>query len=185
MDGPKTHLFISQFQRLKKPLYTKIRINQIVVNGKPTVWCAQHDEITFLPAKSHAYELLSFSGAESVDLLEILMDFENHSPEIIRSVKGGIKWLEDHQLRNTRWDSFTNSEGKSDRRIVSDPKAGSMWARFYDLETGLPFVSDRDGIKKGMLEEIGYERRNGYSWYTTLPQKILDKYLIWNQKWGK
>lgn len=90
--------------------------------------------------------------------------------------------MEDHQLRNTHWDSFTNSEGKSDRQIETDPKAGSMWARFYDLETGLPFVSDRDGIKKGTLEEIGYERRNG-SWYTSLPQKILDDYLIWNQKW--
>lgn len=158
---------------------------QIVVNGKPTVWCAQHDEITFLPAKARAYELPSFSGAESVGLLKILMDIENPSPEIIRSVKGGIKWLEEYQLRYTRWDSFTNSEGKSDRRIVTDPKAGSMWARFYDLETGLPYVSDRDGIKKGTLEEIGYERRNGYSWYTTLPQKILDGYPVWNEKWGK
>jgi len=158
---------------------------QIVVNGKPTVWCAQHDEITFLPAKARAYELPSFSGAESVGLLKILMDIENPSPEIIRSVKGGIKWLEEHQLRNTRWDSFTNSAGKSDRRIVNDPKAGSMWARFYDLETCLPYVSDRDGIKKNTLEEIGYERRNGYSWYTTLPQKILDYYPIWNEKWGK
>lgn len=96
------------------------------MNGKPIVWCAQHDEITFLPAKARAYELQSFSGAESVGLLEILMDIENPSPEIIRSVKGGIKWLEDHQLRNTRWDSFTNSEGKSDRRIVTNPKAESM-----------------------------------------------------------
>ena len=25
---------------------------QIIVNGKPTVWCAQHDENTFLPAKA-------------------------------------------------------------------------------------------------------------------------------------
>lgn len=113
------------------------------------------------------------------------MDIENPSPDIIQSVKGGIKWLEEHQLRNTRWDSFTNSEAKSDRRIVTDPKAGSMWARFYDLETGLPYVSDRDGIKKSSLEEIGYERRNGYSWYTTLPQKVLDNYTVWNEKWGK
>ncbi len=158
---------------------------QIVVNGKPTVWCAQHDEITLLPAKARAYELPSFSGAESVGLIKLLMDIENPSPEIIRSVKGGIKWLEDHQLRNTCWDLFINSEGKSDRRTVTDGKAGSMWARFYDLETGLPFVSDRDGIKKSALEEIGYERRNGYSWYTTLPQEVLDDYPLWNETWGK
>lgn len=158
---------------------------QIVVNGKPTVWCAQHDEKTFLPAKARAYELPSFSGAESVGLLELLMHIENPSPEIIRSVQGGIEWLEAHQLKNTRWDSFINSEGKKDRRIVTDPNAGSMWARFYDLETQLPYVCDRDGIKKSTLEEIGYERRNGYSWYTTEPQKVLDAYPKWKEKWVK
>ena len=128
---------------------------QIVVNGKPTVWCAQHDEHTFLPAKARAYELPSFSGAESVGLLELLMHIEEPSPEIIRSVEGGNEWLTAHQMKNTRWDSFTNSEGKKDRRIVTDPNAGSMWARFYDLETQLPYVCDRDGMKKNTLEEIG------------------------------
>jgi len=159
--------------------------SQIVVDGKPTVWCAQHDENTFLPAKARAYELPSFSGAESSGLLELLMHIENPSPEIIRAVQGGIEWLVAHQLKNTRWDSFTNAEGKKDRRIVTDPKAGSMWARFYDLETQLPYVCDRDGIKKKTLEEIGYERRNGYSWFTTEPQKVLDAYPKWKEEWGK
>jgi PelA/Pel-15E family pectate lyase len=158
---------------------------QIVVNGKPTIWCAQHDENTFLPAKARAYELPSFSGGESAGLLELLMDIENPTPEIIRSVQGGIAWLDVHKLKNIRLEIFTNTEGKKDRRIVSDPKAGNMWARFYDLETGLPFVSDRDGIKKSTLEEIGYERRNGYSWYSDKPQKFLDAYPVWKAKWVK
>jgi PelA/Pel-15E family pectate lyase len=156
---------------------------QIVVNGQPTVWCAQHDENTLLPAKARAYELPSFSGGESVGLLEVLMDIENPSPEIIRSVQGGIAWFEAHELKNTRWETFINTEGKKDRRIVSDPNSGNMWARFYDLETGLPYVCDRDGIKKSTLDEIGYERRNGYSWYTGEPQKVLDVYLKWKAKW--
>jgi pectinesterase len=158
---------------------------QIIVDGKPTVWCAQHDENTFQPAKARAYELPSFSGAESVGLLEILMDIENPSPEIIRAVEGAITWFDTHRLKNTRWDSFINAEGKKDRRIVTDPNAGDMWARFYDLETGLPYVSDRDGIKKGTLEEIGYERRNGYSWYVDSPQKVMKKYPKWKSKWVK
>ena len=158
---------------------------QIVVDGKPTVWCAQHDEKTLLPAKARAYELPSFSGGESVGLLKLLMDIENPTPEIIRSIQGGIEWLEAHQLKNTRWDSFTNAEGKKDRRIVTDPSAGSMWARFYDLETALPYVCDRDGIKKSTLEEIGYERRNGYSWYSDGPHKVLDEYPKWKEKWVK
>lgn len=158
---------------------------QIIVNGKPTVWCAQHDENTLLPAKARTYELPSFSGAESVGLLEILMEIENPSPEIIHAVQGGIEWLDVHRLKNTRWDTFTNAEGKKDRRIVTDPVAGDMWARFYDLETKLPYVSDRDGIKKSTLEEIGYERRNGYSWYTDSPLKVIKKYPVWKAKWIK
>lgn len=158
---------------------------QIVVNGQPTVWCAQHDEITFLPAKARSYELPSFSGAESVGLLQLLMDIENPSHDIIRAVQGGIEWLGEHKLKNKRWDSFTNAEGKTDRRIVDDPKAGNLWARFYDLDTGLPYVCDRDGIKKNTLEEIGYERRNGYSWFTDRPQKVLDAYPAWKAKWVK
>jgi pectinesterase len=158
---------------------------QIMVDGKPTIWCAQHDETTFLPAKARAYELPSFSGAESVGLLEILMEIENPSPEIIRAVQGGIEWLDAHRMKNTRWDSFTNAEGKKDRRIVTDLAAGDLWARFYDLETGLPYVCDRDGIKKSTLEEIGYERRNGYSWYTDAPAKLFKKYPMWKSKWIK
>jgi len=156
---------------------------QIIVNGKPTLWCAQHDENTFLPAKARAYELPSFSGAESVGLLDILMAVENPSPEIVAAINGGMDWFDKHRLKNMRWDEFTNNEGKKDRSIVSDPTAGDLWARFYDLDTGLPYVCDRDGIKKSSLEEIGYERRNGYSWYTDDPQEVINKYPGWKAKW--
>lgn len=169
--------------------YTKgidvILKTQIVVKGKRTVWCAQHDEVTFLPAKARSYELPSFSGAESVGIIRLLMETPNPSPEIIESVQGAIKWLDNHRIKNTRWDTFTNTEGQKDRRIVSDPKAGDMWARFYDIDTQEPYVCDRDGIKKKTLEEIGYERRNGYSWYTDAPQEVINKYPEWKAKWNK
>jgi pectinesterase len=152
---------------------------QIIVNGKRTVWCAQHDELTFLPAKARSYELPSFSGAESVGIVRFLMQEPNPSPEIIQSVHGAIEWFDNHRIKNTRWDTFTNMDGQKDRRIVFDQKAGDMWARFYDLETQEPYVCDRDGIKKKTLEEIGYERRNGYSWYTDDPQDVIDKIVVW------
>jgi len=156
---------------------------QIVINGKRTVWCAQHDEVTFMPAKARSYELPSFSGAESVGIIRLLMEIPNPSPEILESVQGAIEWLNDHRIKSTRWDTFTNSEGQKDRRIIADPKAGDIWARFYDLDTQEPYVCDRDGIKKKTLEEIGYERRNGYSWYTDDPQEVIDRYPAWKSKW--
>lgn len=155
---------------------------QILVKNEKTVWCAQHDETSFLPAKARSYELPSFSGAESVGIIRLLMAIPDPSPEVIKSVDGAIKWLDNHRIKNTRWDTFTNAEGQKDRRIVTDPKAGDMWARFYDLETELPYVCDRDGIKKKTLEEIGYERRNGYSWYTDDPQDVINKYPTWKSK---
>lgn len=158
---------------------------QIEIDGKKTVWCAQHDENTFQPAKARAYELPSFSGSESVGLLQILMEIKNPSPEIISAVQGGIEWFEAHKLTDTKVEDFINGEGKKDRRVISSPGAGYLWARFYDLENGQPFFSDRDGIKKKKLEEIGYERRNGYSWYTDKPGKLLEKYPAWKAKWVK
>lgn len=158
---------------------------QIVVKNKPTVWCAQHDENTLLPAKARSYELPSFSGAESVGIIKLLMEIPDPSPLIIKSVQGAIEWLDSHRIKNTRWENFTNKDGLKDRRIISDPKGGDMWARFYDLDTELPFVCDRDGIKKNTLMEIGYERRNGYNWYTTEPQDVIDKYPAWKANYVK
>lgn len=158
---------------------------QIVVNGTPTVWCAQHDEITFKPTQARAYELPSFSGSESVGLLEILMEIQNPSPEIIKAVQGGIDWLETHKITNTKVETYTGSDGKPDRRVIEVSGAGDLWARFYDLETAKPFFCDRDGIKKSKLAEIGYERRNGYSWYTDRPKKLIARYPAWKAKWVK
>jgi PelA/Pel-15E family pectate lyase len=108
---------------------------QIVVNGKPTVWCAQHDENTLLPAEARSYELPSFSGAESVGIIKLLMDIPDPSLQIIKAVQGAVEWLDLHRLNNVKWEYFINSDGLKDRKIVYDKEAGVLWARFYDLET--------------------------------------------------
>jgi len=176
------------FIRINKVYNKGIQIilkTQIMVDGKPTVWCAQHDENTLLPAAARSYELPSFSGGESVGIILFLMEIPDPSPAIIRSVQGAVEWLDSHRIKNTRWDFYVNAEGQRDRRIVQDPKAGDLWARFYDLETQEPYVCDRDGIKKKTIEEIGYERRNGYSWYTDAPREVFERYPEWKEKWLK
>ena len=156
---------------------------QIYVDGKPTIWCAQHDKDTLEPAKARAYELPSFSGAESVGLILLLMDIPNPSPEIIAAVEGAKTWFEEHKVTGIR---IVNSrDGKLGRHTVADPEAPVMWARFYDLETQLPFFCGRDGVKKASLNEIEAERRNGYSYYTTAPAKILKDYPAWKKRVDK
>lgn len=155
---------------------------QIMVDGKPTVWCAQHDEITLAPANARSYELASFSGAESVNIILLLMEVEKPSKEIIASIEGAIKWFESHEIEGIKLESIINSEGQKDKIVVEDESAPTLWARFYDLDTEKPYFCDRDGIKKNTFSEIGHDRRNGYSWYTNAPEKVLKYYPEWKTK---
>jgi pectinesterase len=158
---------------------------QIRVNGKPTVWCAQHDEFTLAPTGARSYELASFSGAESVGVVSLLMELEQPTPEVIVAVQSAIEWFEAHKISGIRVEEIVNADGKKDRVVVEDSSAPALWARFYDLETGKPFFCDRDGIKKDTLAEIGIDRRVGYSWYTTAPAALLRKYPAWAARFVK
>ena len=155
---------------------------QIIVDGKPTVWCAQHDEKTFTPAKARSYELPSFSGSESVGIVRLLMSLEKPSPEIRASIEGAIAWFEAHKVTGQRLETKKNLLGTPDLIMVSDAQAPALWARFYDLKTGVPYVCDRDGIPKATLAEIGHERRNGYSWFGEYARDLLAKdYPKWKK----
>ena len=159
--------------------------SQIRVKEKPTVWCAQHDEKTLAPVNARSYELASFSGAESVGIIQLLMRIDNPSKEIINAVNGAIKWFKENKIEGIKLSSIINSEGLRDNIVVEDKNAPAIWARFYDLETGKPYFCDRDGIKRKTFAEMGYNRRNGYSWYTYAPEKLLKMYPEWSKKWNK
>jgi PelA/Pel-15E family pectate lyase len=150
---------------------------QVVIQGKKTAWCAQHDEVTFAPAKARAYELPSLSGSESVHILRFLMD-EEPTLQLTEAIEGGVAWLKANQLTGIRIE-----KKNGDAFVVPDPAASPLWARFYDLETGKPFFCGRDGIKKATMAEIEQERRKGYSWYTNRGNDLLTKdYPAWKKK---
>lgn len=155
---------------------------QIVVDGKPAVWCAQHDEKTFAPAKARSYELPSFSGSESVGIVRLLMSIENPSPEVSASIEGAVAWFEAHKITGQRLEPTRSLLGEKDLVMKPDPQAPALWARFYDLKTGQPYVCDRDGIPKSRLADIGHERRNGYSWFGEYARDLLAKdYPAWKK----
>jgi pectinesterase len=155
---------------------------QIQVDGKPTVWCAQHDEITFLPAKARAYELPSFSGQESIGIIRLLMKIKKPSAAIVSSINSAMEWLDAHKITGIKLVNQPGTDGKRNMVVVPDEQAAPLIARFYDLETGKPFFSDRDGVKKASLAEIGTERRNGYSWYNVEFEKLKKEYDAWQKK---
>lgn len=151
-------------------------------NGVLTVWCAQHDEVTFEPAKARAYELPSLSGSESAGIVQLLMEIEKPDKKVVTAIKAAVTWFEKVKIEGIRIENYTDENGIADRKVVTDVKAAPIWARFYELNDNRPFFCDRDGIKKYTLAEIGHERRNGYSWYSYFPQTMLDKYPIWQER---
>jgi pectinesterase len=157
---------------------------QIKVHGELTVWCAQHDQKTLEPAKARAYELPSFSGDESAKIVTLLMSIKNPSPEIVQSVKSAVKWFQEHKIEGLKYERYRSESGEKMARLVPCNDC-IMWARFYDLETGKPFFCDRDGIKRSSIDELGAERRGGYSWYTTAPARVLKNYPKWLKSIGE
>lgn len=152
---------------------------QIKVDGELTVWCAQHDELTFKPANARAFELASLSGSESVGIVQFLMSQKNPSPAIKQSIINAVNWFKKTKIEgfNVQW--MNDPVNGRDRVLVKDENS-VLWARFYEIGTNEPFFVGRDGVKKKSMSEIEAERRNGYAWYGTWPLKLISQdYPAW------
>jgi len=160
---------------------------QIIVKGRLTGWCQQYDEVTLLPAKARAYELPCISGSESVNLVEILMGQPSPTKEMKDAVHGAVSWLKDVEITDYRVVTVPapGTARGIDRKVVADPAAPGMWARYYEIGTNKPFFCDRDGIKKYSIAEIGYERRVGYAWFGNWAENLLERdYPVWAKNKG-
>jgi PelA/Pel-15E family pectate lyase len=158
---------------------------QIKVGGKLTAWCAQHDEKDYSPRVGRSYELVSLSGSESVGIVRLLMSLDHPSPQVIAAVDGAVAWFRAAELHGIRVEQRPDEKAPKGKNkvVVQDPSAPPMWARFYEIGTNRPIFSDRDGVAKHELSEIGYERRNGYSWLNYWPAKLLsDEYPAWKAR---
>ena len=156
---------------------------QIKQDGKLTAWCAQHDEKTLEPAWARSYEPPSISGAESVGVVRFLMSVEEPTPAIIAAVEGAVGWFKSAAIHGIRLETFTDAEGQKDKRVVADPDAGPLWARFYEIGSNRPIFLDRDSVVRYTFSEIGQERRTGYAYYGSWATKLLtNEYPRWKEK---
>jgi PelA/Pel-15E family pectate lyase len=135
---------------------------QIVVNGRRTVWCAQHDEMTLAPAPARKYEVVSLSGGESVDVVRFLMSIKKPPAAVVEAVEAAVAWFKQSELK--------------------DAQGAPVWARFYEIGTNRPIFVGRDGVVKYELSQIDEERRNGYRWYVDDAAKLLSHdYPAWRK----
>ena len=161
--------------------------SQIIVNGRKTAWCAQHDEKTLAPRKARSYELASLSGGESVGIVQYLMSIDDPSPAVIESIQSAVAWFESAKLEGIRQvrKAAKDTPKGFDKIIIQDPTAPPIWARFYSIANNQPIFCSRDGKPKKKLSEISYERRNGYSWLGYYATDLLSKsYPEWQTRWA-
>lgn len=158
---------------------------QIVVNGKRTAWCAQHDENDFRPRPARTFEPVSLSGSESVEIVRLLMTIEKPSPEIVAAIEAAVAWFEQAKLHGIRVVVEPDAQSPTGRNkvVIEDPHAPPLWARFYEIGSNRPLFLDRDGVPRYRLSDIGYERRNGYAWLGDWPRSLLERdYPDWKKR---
>lgn len=150
---------------------------QIKQKDRKTIWAAQYDKETLLPAKARAYEHPSFASKESVAIIEFLMKVENPTEDIKNAIVAGVHFLHDIKLEGTKYTKSYNKEEKKfdDTILTQDNGAKPIWARFYDLGSNIPIFSGRDGVIKYDIFEIEEERRRGYGWYGYWAEDLIEK----------
>ncbi len=149
---------------------------QIVVDGKLTAWCQQHDALTLAATSARNYEMPSICGSESGGLVLFLMQLPSPSPGVVKAVHAACAWFEKTKIEGK---IFKPAPDKSGRAVQDSPGATPLWARYYEIETNRPIFGDRDKSIHYDVSEISKERRNGYSWYGDTPKRALEHYTKW------
>ena len=153
---------------------------QIVQAGQLAGWAGQYDSHTLQPALGRSYELPAIVAWETTGVVRYLMEIESPPPEVVRAVEGAVAWLERSRLAGLRIETFPAEPVKyqyhtstTDRRLVPDPAAPPLWARFYDLADNSVVLANRDGKRVAAYDQIARERRTGYDWYGDWPAPLL------------
>jgi PelA/Pel-15E family pectate lyase len=160
---------------------------QVDIDGRRTIWAGQYDEKTLAPCAARTFEPPALAGAESVTVIQYLMEIPSPTPQVIAAVESAVAWYKEHPVRGVRIEKinapaerFTEHTSQFDLIQVDDPNAPLLWARFYDLKTEKPLLCDRDGRIVDRLEKLSRERRTGYRWFGDFAQNLLDRdYQTW------
>ena len=155
-----------------------ILTTQIVVNGRRTVWCQQHDALTLEPCSARNYEMPSESSAESAQIMEFFMSIPKPSWDVVEAIHAAAAWFMETKLNDVAY----RYAGENGRLLVKAPGSGPIWARYYEISTNRPIFGDRDKTIHDDVNEISKERRNGYAWYRDSPGKALEQYSTWRRK---
>ena len=148
---------------------------QIVVDGRRTVWCQQHDALTLQPASARNYEMPSQSSGESGTIVLFLMQLPNPTSNEVAAAHAAAAWFEKTKIEGKAF----RVVGTESRKLVDAPGSGPIWSRYYEIGTDRPIFGDRDKTIHDDVNEISRERRKGYGWYRDTPKRVLEHYAKW------
>ena len=182
-SGQEEFTFVSAADRARAAAAVTRGLNcilatQILVQGRRTVWCQQHDPLTLAPTSARNYEMPAQSSGESAGLVLFLMELPNPSPDIVNAVHAAAAWFEKTALQGV---IFKPAPDGSGRRLQAAPGAPSLWPRYAEIGSDRPLFGDRDKTIHDDVNEISQERRNGYAWFGDGPKRALDHYRKWAQ----
>ncbi|MBC7365421.1 MAG: pectate lyase [Undibacterium sp.] len=153
-----------------------ILATQIVVAGRRTVWCQQHDALTLAPTSARNYEMPAQSSGESAGLMFFLISLPIPSAEIATAIHAAAAWLEKTALKDVIFKPTPDGTG---RHLIPTPGATPLWPRYAEIGTDRPLFGDRDKTIHDHIDEISKERRNGYAWFGDAPKRVLAHYAKW------
>jgi len=188
-EGHEAYAFVDEARRQQAATAVEKGIacilkTQIVVDGKLTAWCAQHDQRTLEPRPARAYEHPSISGGESVGIVRFLMGIEDPGPEVIATIEGAVAWFEAVKITGIRLERVYDdslSEGYN-LVVVEDETAPPLWARFYEIGTNKPMFMESDGTVRDTFDELTYPTRVSYNWLVDEPAPLLyEEYPAWKE----
>ncbi|MEC5385310.1 pectate lyase [Uliginosibacterium sp. H3] len=165
--------------------------NQVVINGKKTVWGQQHDVFTLKPTPARAYEMASLTSQESAKITSYLMALPNPDTAMVTAVYAATDFFKATQITGKVWSSG----------VLSSDSSKNSWARFYDLSVYDPTAAnlssrarmlfgdfaDRHGAASsvyglifGSTTAVSAERLTGYSQYNSVAQAMLTSFTSWS-----
>lgn len=162
---------------------------QVRQDGRLAGWAGQYDDATLQPAQGRKFELPSIAAQESVGVARYLMSIPDPSPAVVAAVEGAVDWFRRVEIAGWKIETFDAPleryqyhASSKDRRLIADPAATGLWARFYDLRDNSVVLATRESKRVGNYSDIPRERRTGYEWYGHWPQPLLDlEYPKWKQ----
>ena len=153
---------------------------QIVQNGVKTVWCQQHDPVTYAPLGGRAFELAALTSGESNPIVRMLMSVEDPGEEIIDACRKAADWYERSVMTGYKLGECTLPSGATGPCLVkTDDPGDRLWARFYTLEDNRPFTADRQGEKIFNFDAQLRGDEMSYRWFMPHEDRLIRDVRKW------